>query len=116
MMMWNTDLKSRFACLAVAAAVLAGAGAGSVVAQDESPSKPSVAQKPAPKPLIPLKVTVVVSRFQGEKRTGSLPFILTVNANAVSPDIGSRVQLWIQEHRDEHLMYRHLRRRRTVLR
>jgi hypothetical protein len=31
--------------------------------------------------VTPLKVTVVIARYQGEKRTGNLPFTLWVNAN-----------------------------------
>ena len=32
-----------------------------------------------PVPAIPLKVTVAISRYEGEKRTASLPFVLWVN-------------------------------------
>ena len=39
----------------------------------------------APKPEVLLKVDVVLSRFQGDKKTGSLPFALLVN----TPDRGS---------------------------
>jgi hypothetical protein len=31
--------------------------------------------------LVPLKVQIVVSRYEGEKKTSSLPYTLTVNAN-----------------------------------
>jgi hypothetical protein len=42
----------------------------------------ATAKPPAPeKPLVPLKVLVTLSRFDGEKKTGSLPFTLWVNAN-----------------------------------
>jgi hypothetical protein len=36
---------------------------------------------PAPRVVTPLKITVVISRYQGEKKSGSLPFTLWVNAN-----------------------------------
>lgn len=34
-------------------------------------------------PLTPLRVEVVVSRYQGEKRVSSLPYSLSINANSV---------------------------------
>ena len=39
------------------------------------------AQQPAPFQPVPVKVDVVLSRFQGEKKASSLPFTLFVNAN-----------------------------------
>jgi len=70
---------SVFAMTAVFAVAMAG---GSGRAQE----KPAPLEKPAQaaKPLIPLQVTVVISRYQGEraeKRTSSLPFTMRVNAN-----------------------------------
>ena len=38
-------------------------------------------QPPAPARLIPLKIQVVVSRFQGEKKVSSMPYTLSVVAN-----------------------------------
>jgi hypothetical protein len=38
-------------------------------------------EEPAGKPLIPLDVQIVVSRFRGEKKISSVPFSLAVNAN-----------------------------------
>jgi hypothetical protein len=40
----------------------------------------SVAAQQAP-PVVPVRIDVVVSRFQGEKKTSSLPFTMFVNAN-----------------------------------
>jgi hypothetical protein len=60
--------------LAAATAVLAALAVGTIAAQD----RPA---PPPPKVLTPLKITVVISRYQGEKKTGSLPFTLWVNAN-----------------------------------
>jgi hypothetical protein len=36
---------------------------------------------PAPKPIVPIKVDIVLMRFQGEKKVSSLPFSVWVNAN-----------------------------------
>lgn len=49
--------------------------------QDKS-EKPAAAPQPAKQlPIIPLKVTVVLARYQGDKKTSSLPFTLSVNTN-----------------------------------
>jgi hypothetical protein len=44
---------------------------------------PPSQEKPAAEQMspTPLKVTVVISRFDGEKRIGNLPFVLTLNTN-----------------------------------
>ena len=47
-------------------------GAPSARAQE----KPTV-----PKEIVPLKVQIVISRYQGEKKVSSLPYTLSVNAN-----------------------------------
>ncbi len=44
----------------------------------QAPGIPSLAES---KPIVPLKVDVVVSRYQGDKKVSSLPYTLTVNAN-----------------------------------
>lgn len=64
----------------VLAVCVGSASMAVVVAQD---AKPQEAARPAsaPKPITPLKITVVISRYQGEKKTASLPFTLSVNAN-----------------------------------
>lgn len=49
-------------------------------------------EKAPPPPTIPLKVTVTVSRFLGEKKTASLPFVLWVNTGGTaSIQMGSQV-------------------------
>ena len=53
-----------------------GAGGGSTLAAAQEPQA-----KPAPKPPVPLKVSVLIGRYQGEKRTASLPFTLMVNSD-----------------------------------
>jgi type II secretory pathway component HofQ len=64
--------------LGVVAACLIVAGAG--VRADE-------------KPIVPLKVQIVISRYQGDKKISSLPYSLVVNANAARTSIrlGSQV-------------------------
>src|SRR5216117_1658466 len=44
-------------------------------------------------PIIPLKVQIVISRYQGEKKVSSLPYTLSVNANLnkTSMRLGSQV-------------------------
>lgn len=48
----------------------------------EKQEKPAVPPTPA-KPLVvtPLKVQIILARYQGEKRTSSLPYTISVNAN-----------------------------------
>jgi len=55
-------------------------GNASAVPQEAQAQQGQPAPRP-PKPMIPLKVTVVISRVQGEKKTASLPFTLSVNTN-----------------------------------
>lgn len=75
---------------AAVAAVLAVAMTGASSRAQEKPAPPA-------KALVPVQVTVVISRYQGEradKRTGSLPFTLRVNANdrgGTSVRMGSEV-------------------------
>ena len=63
------------------ALVFAFALASSVIVRtQEKPAAPA-APKPAPT-AIPLRVQVLVSRFQGEKKLSSLPYTLSVNAGS----------------------------------
>jgi hypothetical protein len=54
--------------------------------QPAPPSQPETPPQPAPVrprlPLVPLEVQVVISRYQGEKRISTMPYVLAVNANA----------------------------------
>jgi hypothetical protein len=52
-----------------------------LVAQESAPPPQKTAASVTPKPLIPLKITVVISRWQGDKKTASLPFTLSVNSD-----------------------------------
>ena len=58
---------------------LAFAWPATAPAQDKPAPPPA---KAAPAAVIPLKVQVVVSRFQGEKKISSLPYMLSVNAGS----------------------------------
>jgi hypothetical protein len=55
-------------------------GNASALPQEAQAQQGQPAPRP-PKPIIPLKVTIVISRVQGEKKTASLPFTLSVNTN-----------------------------------
>ena len=50
-------------------------------AQDKPAAAP-VAAKPTPPPTVPLRVQIVISRYQGEKKISSMPYTLSVNAGA----------------------------------
>jgi hypothetical protein len=47
----------------------------------EKPAPPAIV-KPAEPPVTPLKVQVVISRFEAEKKLSSLPYTLSVNAGS----------------------------------
>jgi hypothetical protein len=75
------------------ALVFAFALASSVIVRtQEKPAAPAAAAKPAA-PAIPLKVQVLVSRFQAEKKLSSLPYTLSVNAG------GARRSGWARRSR-----------------
>ena len=78
--------------LQMTALVFAFALASSVIVRtQEKPSTPPAA-KPAAAPLTPLKLQVLVSRFQGEKKLSSLPYTLSVNAGSrASLRMGAKV-------------------------
>ncbi len=76
-------MKIRFAAgIALIAALLAplAGSAGAAAAATAGPGQPSAGGRKTPAP-IPLKVTVVLSRFQGEKRISSMPYVLGVMAS-----------------------------------
>ena len=60
---------------------------GSAVLAQAPQTPPPAAAKPptVEKPLVPLKVQVTIARYEGEKKTSSLPFTLWVNANDGQP-------------------------------
>src|SRR5689334_11458149 len=50
-------------------------------AADEAQGTQAAGQ-PAARPVVPIKLDVVISRWQGDKKTGSLPYSLMINTNA----------------------------------
>jgi hypothetical protein len=64
------------------ALVFAFALASSVIVRTQEKPAPPAPKPPAAAPAIPLKVQVLVSRFQGEKKLSSLPYSLSVNAGS----------------------------------
>jgi hypothetical protein len=73
-------MRIRFAAVTVLTAMICLPPA---IAQEPPPSPPNMLGQPtrkAPAP-IPLKVTVVLSRYQGEKRISSMPYVLGVMAS-----------------------------------
>jgi len=63
------------------ALVFAFALASSVIVRSQEKPAPA-APKPAAAAVTPLRISVVVSRFQGEKKLSSLPYTLSVNAGS----------------------------------
>ena len=75
------------------AMVVALVGAASAQTPPITPSRPAVEARPV-KPIIPLKVLIVVTRYDGDKKIASLPYSLWVNANGgsqTSLNMGVRV-------------------------
>jgi hypothetical protein len=58
----------------------------------EKDKPPAPEPKPAAKPVAPLKIQVVISRYQGEKKISSLPYNLAMNAgNRATLRMGTQV-------------------------
>ena len=83
-------MMSKTVATTLAATALAGLVWGAIPVSGQE-SKPGATASRG----TPLKVTVVIGRFQGEKRTGSLPFVLTVNApgRETTMQMGSNVPI-----------------------
>ena len=65
-------------------ALIAALVAAPLIAQEPAPPSPPPGQSGAARKIpapIPLKVTVVLSRFQGEKRISNMPYVLGVTAS-----------------------------------
>jgi len=60
-----------------AVALFTIAVAGAAMAQDAPPAATA-------KAVVPVKVQIVISRYQGDKKISSLPYTLSVNANEVA--------------------------------
>ena len=83
----------------VLALTLAGGALVPVVAQDKPPAQvpvPMPAGQPAPSGAarqIPLKVTLTLSRYMGEKKVSSTPYVLGVLSNAPKTSLRMGVQV-----------------------
>jgi hypothetical protein len=60
--------------------VFAFALASSAVVRTQEKPAPVPVAKPAPAPTIPLKLNILVSRYQGEKKISSLPYTMSITA------------------------------------
>lgn len=72
----------------VLGSLLIMATAVSVLAQNTPQPGP-----PQPKPMVPVKVQVVIARYEGDKKVSSLPYTMSVTANGdrVSLRMGSQI-------------------------
>ena len=90
-------MKTRFAAgIALIAALMAPLAAQEPVTLPLPPqaSQPPGGRKtPAP---VPLKVTVVLSRFQGDKRISSMPYILGVMASGWGPGPKTTLRMGVE--------------------
>ena len=66
----------------------------------EKPVAPSPAEKPGspsaarePEGVVPLRVTVVISRFHGDKKISSMPYVLGVAANSAKTTLRMGVEV-----------------------
>jgi hypothetical protein len=57
------------------------------------PPPPAAPRREAPKPVVPVKVQIVLSRYDGEKKIASLPFTLWVNANDLPTNLNMHTQV-----------------------
>ena len=75
-------MRTAFIVLACAVAMATPGGAQQKPPAGTAPEKPAERSSPAEaKPLIPLKVQIVLSRFKGEKKISNLPYVIGVAAN-----------------------------------
>jgi len=75
-------MRNAFIVLACAVAMASPGGAQQKPPTATAQEKPAVASPPAEaKPLVPLKVQLVLSRYKGEKKISNLPYVLGVAAN-----------------------------------
>lgn len=73
-----TRRRSRYVVLTLV--LLAGAGV-SARQMSQPMTNQLVQSPPILKPMIPVRVDVVLSRYQGDKKTTSMPFVILVSAN-----------------------------------
>ena len=70
------------------ALVFAFALASSVIVRSQEKPATPAPPKPSASPVTPVKLQVILSRFQGEKKISSLPYTLSVNVGAVGTPPG----------------------------
>ena len=71
-----------------------------VTAQEKPAAAPPAAEKPAAAPRripppVPLRVTVLLSRYQGEKRLTSMPYVVGVMASGWGPGPKSTLRMGV---------------------
>ena len=86
--------KARLVLVALVAAALSLVLSSPTGAQD-APASASAPRKETPKPVIPLKVQVVLTRYDGEKKIANLPFTLAVNANDQPAQLNMHTQVGV---------------------
>ncbi len=75
-------MRTAFIILACAVTMAASGSAQQKPPAGTPPDKPAASSPPAEaKPLVSLKVQIVLSRFKGEKKISNLPYVLGVAAN-----------------------------------
>jgi len=70
-----------------------------ILAAAQSPNPSPTPTQNQNKPLTPLKVQVVIARYEGDKKVSSLPYVLAVTANHMQPvnlRMGSQVPVPVQ--------------------
>jgi hypothetical protein len=72
--------------LSIVAMVLAFALAFGPVTRAQDKPAPQTAGKPPSAAITPLKIQVVISRYQGDKKISSLPYALSMNSNPEDTD------------------------------
>lgn len=86
-------MKNRVVMAALAAMVWGVTAA----AQEPPPRPPSSPTNPKQVQNVPLELQVVIARYQGDKRVGSLPYVLSMKSSIVSrdfrPGIGASLRL-----------------------
>jgi type II secretory pathway component GspD/PulD (secretin) len=80
------------------AIVLAFAAGSTALAQTQEKPAPPVMTMPTirhtPEPVTPLKVQIVLARYQGEKKLSSMPYALTMNAGGkANIRMGTRIPI-----------------------
>ena len=68
--------------------VLIAAAVGLPLVAQETPAPqppPQATTRRTPAVAVPVKITVVLSRYQGEKRVSSMPYVIGVTAGATAP-------------------------------